>query len=203
MQEALSPTPAPRKLGLLVHPCNLNMLVVEMGGEYQGHLKLGNEFGPTSDALDCIKKTWRFCFFFFFDSPHLPSMFSYSINVWVGCCHLIFKGIWRQGLFIFVVYLFFRKRASLSAEKKHISSHVYYKMAVDQAYIFALDLFLSLPKSIHMLLSIYQPPVAWLPLYSLVDPIHLLFISPSLRSNLSCSFKAISFLREICSASYL
>lgn len=99
--------------------------------------------------------------------------------------------------------LFFRKRASLSAEKKHISSHVYYKMAVDQAYVFALDLFLSLPKSIHMLLSMYQPPIAWLPLYSLVDPIYLLFISPSLRSNLSCSFKEISFLREICSASYL
>lgn len=71
MQEALSPTPASRKLGLLVHPCNLSMLEVEMGGEYQGHLKLGNEFGPTSDALDCIKKTWWFYFFFFFKTCHI------------------------------------------------------------------------------------------------------------------------------------
>lgn len=52
MQEALSSTPAPRKLGLLVYHYNLSTLEVKIRGEYQGHLKLDSEFGPTSDALD-------------------------------------------------------------------------------------------------------------------------------------------------------
>lgn len=81
-------------------------------------------------------------------------MFELVVAIWSS------KGFEDKDFFIFVVCLFFRKRASLSAEKKHISSHVYYKMAVGQAYIFALDLFLALPKSIHMLLCMYQPPVA-------------------------------------------
>lgn len=58
MQEALSSTPAPCKLGLLVHTYNLSALEVEIGEEFQGHPWLDSEFAATSDTLDCIRKTF-------------------------------------------------------------------------------------------------------------------------------------------------
>lgn len=102
-----------------------------------------------------------------------------------------------------------KKRASLSAGKKHILNHVYYKMEVEQVYVFVFNSFF-LPRPTDMLLSIDQLSTTYY-LYTLTAPSCSSVISPPpfkstlllgtffLKRNLLCHINTLLPLETQCS----